>query len=224
MTTIITRLFDDADNARRAVDRLVFKGVPARDCDLFTGPTDDERLTDALVNPDALGAYQKGLGAGQTLVVIRTTYKPLGAAKLTREVLAKRGGTETSGVTEDYFVPDGPPRRVSVMLDHPLFLTLPADELAPRGPITPGFGLGTLRPHRTKRSAMSGGRFMSRAFWPMPLLSQKQRKNSVISGGRYMSRAFWPMPLLSNKPRRRSVIPGGAWPLSRAMGWPTVSK
>ncbi|WP_342076970.1 hypothetical protein [Yoonia sp. SS1-5] len=223
MTTVISRLFPDEASAHDAVDRLQFKGVPARECDVFVAGVDAARLERAMVNDDATSHYVSALNGGQALVVVRTTYRPLGAAKLTREVLAARGGVETPGVTEDYFVPGTTFHdSKSILKDHPRVLSSPY-ELKFRGPVTSNFGLPMLKAHRQKRSVISGGRYMSRAFWPMKLVSQKSRKKSVISGGRYMSKAFWPRPLLSTKPRRKSVIPGGGTPFSRLFGLKTVS-
>lgn len=222
MTTVITRLFTDETTARSAVDRLNFRGVPRRQCDVFVAGVDAPKLEKAMVNADASATYLAALKSGQALVVVRTTYRPLGAARLTREILADRGAIETGGITEDYFVPGATYKhKTSILLDHPRILSSP-HEIKLRGPITPSFGMGLLKPHRTKRSVMSGGRYMSRAFWPTKLISQKARKPSVIHGGRYMSKAFWPRPLISNKPRRKSVIPGGGHPLSRLFGWRTV--
>jgi hypothetical protein len=223
MTTVISRIFPDEAAARGAVDRLIFKGVPKRECDVFVTDDDATRLEKALVHPDAVAAYEKAMQTGQAVVVVRTTYRPLGAAKLTREVLDQRGGLETAGITEDHFVTGtGARARSSILQDHPLLMTSPY-EMQVRGPVTESVGMAMLSPSRTKRSAMSGGRFMSRAFWPMPLISRKQRKSSVISGGRHMSKIFWPRPFLSSKARRKSVMTGGGGPaIARFLGVPSI--
>lgn len=223
MTTVISRLFPDAETAQDAVGRLIGKGVPKRQCSVFGAGTDASVLEAAMVHPDATSAYTSAMQAGQTLVVVRTTYKPLGAARLTREMLADHGGVETGGITEDHFVAGtgARTRNNSILEDHPLLLTSPY-EMAVRGPITGAAGVNMLRPHKAKRSAMSGGRFMSRAFWPMKLVSQKHRSSSVMHGGRYMSKMFWPRPLLKNKPRRKSVMPGGGMAFGKFFGVPTI--
>ncbi|MEY1554620.1 hypothetical protein AB3Y40_03210 [Yoonia sp. R2331] len=222
MTTIITRLMPDQATAESAVDRLLFKGVPKRACDVITAGEDAaQRMERATVHPSAIDAYGKALAAGLAVVVVRTTYKPLGAAQLTRDILDGRGALDAGAVTDDYFAPSQPDKSPSILKDHPHILSLPVP--GPKGPITPEFGVPLLKAHRSKRSVMAGGRRMSRAFWPMKLISTKTRKSSVISGGRYMSRAFWPQKLLSTKPRRKSVIPGGGFPFSRLFGARTVS-
>ena len=221
MTTIITRLFSDEKSARNAIDRLIFKGVPRRDCDVFSGDVTAEQLAQAKVDDSAIATYAQGLAAGHTVAVVRATFRPLGAAKLTREVLAQHGGIETDGLIEDRYIPDGVQPSSSILRSHRRFLTL-RNELSGRGPVTAGFGMRMLKPHRTKRSVISGGKRMS-WFWPMPLLSTKPRRKKVMSGGRAISRAFWPMPLLSQTPRGKKVSPGGGAVFSRALGWSTTS-
>ena len=223
MTTVISRLFPDAETARGAVDRLIGKGVPRRQCSVFGAGTDGAALEAAMVHPDATSAYTSAIQSGQTLVVVRTTYKPLGAARLTRALLAERGGVETPRITEDHFVTGAGARtrNSSILEDHPLLMTSPY-EMEVRGPITGKVGMDMLRPHKAKRSAMSGGRYMSRAFWPGKLISQKHRSGSVIRGGRYMSKMFWPRPLLKSKPRRKSVMPGGGMVFGKFFGVPSI--
>jgi hypothetical protein len=73
---------------------------------------------------------------------------------------------------------------LSVMRSHPLFMTDKREMSRNNGRISHGMGMRLLSPRRTKASAMSGGRFMSRLFWPMPLLSKKKDKLSVYRGGK----------------------------------------
>lgn len=225
MTTIITRLMSDPAEAHKASERLMFRGIPKRAIDVIVAGGDSTgQMTRAKVHETGVAKYQAGLEAGNAVMVVRTTYKPLGAAQLTRDILAKHDTVKVAGVNDDFFVPGQPDKAPSVLKDHPRFLTAPADldDLAPRGTITDAF-MPLLKTHRSKRTVMSPPRRVSRSFWPMALISNKNRKTSVMSGTRHMSKAFWPMPLLSNKRRSRSVIPGGGYPLSRMFGWKTVS-
>lgn len=227
MTTIISRVFPDKASAQKATERLVFRGVPSRDCWIITTQDDaalKQKLEAAQVDESARPAYAKAVKAGQALLVVHATYKPLTAATIVRETLAKMDTVDVGKVVDDYFVPDGPQSAPSVLREHPLFLTVRASRSRPsHGLISKGWGFSMLSARKTRGSAMSGGRFMSRAFWPMPLLSKKLRSKSVIHGGRHMSQMFWPMPLLSKKSRSNSVIHGGDLPLSRSLGWPPIS-
>ncbi|MFL4470628.1 hypothetical protein ACERZ8_12325 [Tateyamaria armeniaca] len=227
MTTIISRVFPDKSAAETASARLVSRGVPPRDCMIITTQDDDKLAADmeaARIDDSARKAYAKAVKSGNAVLVVHATYKPLTAATIVRETLAKFETVDVGDVTNDYFVPDGPQSAPSVLLEHPLFLTVRPKRTGYRGgPITPGYGFRLLSARKERTSAIRGGGFKSRMFWPMPLLSKKERKKSVMSGGRYMSKAFWPMPLLSKKERSNSVIRGGDLPFSRALGWPPVS-
>jgi hypothetical protein len=127
-------------------------------------------------------------------------------------------------VDEETYIPDRPSHAPSILESHPLFLTRRIDQLpfSPGGPISRGLGPQLLLKSRRRDSAIRGGKFMSKIFWPMPLLKDKKSADSAIRGGKYMSKAFWPMPLISRKKRNLSVIHGGALPLSRALGFPAV--
>lgn len=217
MTTILTRLFSDPSAAQSAADRLYFKGIPRRDISVIVaGSTAAARMARAEVHESAIGPYGEALSAGNAVLVVRATYKPLGAARIARDVLEKRETIDIGGVTDDFSVPFKPERAPSVLKDHPHMLSLPGP--TPRGQISAAFGMSTLKPHRAKRSVMSPDRRMSRMFWPMPLLKRKSGSSSAMGGTRHMSRWFWPMPLVSNAPRRKSVIPGGGLVFARLFG------
>ncbi|GFE51635.1 hypothetical protein So717_33880 [Roseobacter cerasinus] len=230
MTTLITRLFEDQEKARYVKERAVFMGVPSRDMSVITkGSAEDDagltaKMQAAGVDDSALGTYLAHVKEGQAVFAVRATYKPLMAATKMRELLAKHDPLEAGNVVEDRFVPDGPQKASSILTEHPHFLTVPMHRTGYEGgPVTAGLGWPMLRARKPSNSVMKGGKFMSRSFWPMPLVSDKPRKTSVIEGGRHMSKSFWPMPLISRKPRKNSVIRGGDLPLSRALGWPPVS-
>jgi hypothetical protein len=225
MTTIITRLFKDEAAARTAARKLQFKGFPARSIFVIPGGMDAEaKMKRAEVHTSTAKKYAEALGSGGAVLAIAATYKPLGAARIAREYLAGQDTVDVGKVTEEHFVKDKPDRAPSVLKDHPRFFTAsPASTDYKGGLITGGMGFRLLSKHRTKRSVMSGGRFMSRVFWPMPLLSRKPRSKSVMAGGRYMSQSFWPAPLISSRPRSNSVIKGGDLPFSRTLGWPPLS-
>ncbi|WP_299671007.1 hypothetical protein [uncultured Roseobacter sp.] len=229
MTNIITRLFEDDEKARYVKERAVFMGVPSRDMSVIgKGGADDAELTEKMqsagVDDSALETYLKHIKKGHAVFVVRATYKPLMAATKMRELLAKHEPLDAGDVVEDRFVPDGPQKAPSILTEHPHFLTVRMDRTGYEGgPVTAGLGWPMLRARKPSDSVMKGGKFMSRSFWPMPLLSDKPRKKSVIEGGKHMSKAFWPMPLISKTERKNSVIRGGDLPLSRALGWPPVS-
>ena len=181
------------------------------------------KLTDAGVAEATAKAYAQKLDGDSAVMLINATYKPLGAARIAREMFAEVETVNMGNLEEENTVKTKIDKAGSILKDHPRFTTL-INEVADRGPITGAFGMSMLKPHRTKRSAMrDGGRRMSRAFWPMPLVKKNRNASSAISGGRHMSKFFWPMPLIISKPRRSSVIRDGDHPISRLFGWSMVS-
>jgi hypothetical protein len=165
-------------------------------------------------------AYAQGMREGNAVLAIKATYKPLGVLRMTREIFDKMDTVPVRGGTEENHLPWTPEKATSVLKDHPHILTLPGVSV-PHGPITSNFGMSMLKPHSTKRPLTN--RRISRAFWPMKLVSQNRRASSAMSGKRYMSRMFWPMPLLSSKSRSKSVIPGGGLIMSRLLGMRPIS-
>lgn len=232
MTTVITRLYADETKALAVAKRLRWEGFPRSAVQVVTTRTGEDqgtlaaRMERVLVPAEAAPVYAGRVAGGNALLIVRATYKPLGAARIAREALERTGAIDVGDVPDDVYVKDPPDHAPSIMKDHPRFFTLPFedDDDFRAGPVTPAFGFRLLSPPRERRSAISGGRYMSRFFWPMPLLTRNRRANSAISGGRQMSRAFWPMPLLSTRRRKMSVIRGGALPLSNLLGWRPISR
>ena len=230
MTTVITRLYADEEAAGATARRLGWEGLPARALQVISasGMTRDAiaaKMTKAGVHETAVPAYAERVAAGNALLVVRATYKPLGAARIVREVTARTKTIDVGGVVDDHYVSDPPDHAPSVLKDHPRLLSLDLDAGEYKGgPISAELGIPLLtRGHRNRAlHVIRGGKHVSRMFWPMPLVSHRRKANSAIHGGRYMSKLFWPMPLITRKERTRSVIRGGALPFSRALGMPTI--
>jgi len=230
MTQVISRLFESEKLAENVADRLRFEGVPNSATRVVTAKAGESekdlaaRISGYSVATNAAKAYAKHIRSGNAAVVVHASYRPLGAAKLTRNVLDRNNPIDVGDVTEETYVPDKPSHAPSILDTHPHFLTTRVNSrrIPSGGPISHGLGPKLLLKHRPRTSAISGGRYMSRFFWPMPLLKKNREARSAIRGGKHMSRMFWPQKLLSTKERRLSVIPGGALPLSRALGFPAV--
>lgn len=221
MTKIITRVFASEAQARKAADRLNVKFLPRRNVRIINGgPNAEAEMQRAQVHESAITPYAKHLAKGAAVLAVRAGSKPLGAARITREVMAKFETHDVGNAVEESKVAWTPDKSPSILKDHPLFLTNAG--VASAGPVSEGLSLPMLKERKSKRSVMSGEKRMSRMFWPMPLLKTNRNATSAISGGRYMSRMFWPMKLLSTKPRRKSVIPGGGFPFSRRFGLKTT--
>lgn len=218
MTTVITRIFEDEAAARKTAGYLKLKGLPAGAVEVISGG-DADSLPDALrkarVHEDAVAPYAESIAKGHAALIVRATYIPLGAPRITRDILARRDTVDMGDVLEEQYYTDPPEKSKSVLKHHPLFLTA---RIRGGGPV---MGPKTVIRNRKATSAVGKARSASRLFWPMPLLSRKERRIKVHRGGRYMSKAFWPMPLLSHRERRKSVVEGGGPVFSRALGWPT---
>ncbi|MEO1138487.1 MAG: hypothetical protein AAFW87_03430 [Pseudomonadota bacterium] len=230
MTQVISRLFENETIAQGVADRMRFEGLPPRAVRIVMAQSGEgsdtltRRIADMGVDDGAAQAYAQHMADGKVAVVVHASYRPLGAAKITRGIMARNPAIDLGDITEETYVKEGPSRAPSILDSHPTFLTsrMARRSMQSAGPISRGLGPKLIMKSRPRTSAIKGGRFMSRMFWPMPLLKTDRTATSAIRGGKHMSRAFWPMPLLSRKERRLSVIPGGALPLSRALGFPTV--
>jgi hypothetical protein len=225
MTTVISRLFPDQRSANSVKEQMLTRGFPRSALKVMSASDGAvaDKLARAGVATDTAAAYADHVAGGKAVLVVLATYKPLCAARIAREMLAGAGTIDIGGHSEESYTKEEPVTNSSILKDHPRFLTLPVDPEDYRGRLmSREFNIPLLKPHRTKRSAISGGRFMSLKFWPMPLLKTNRKANSAIKGGRHMSARFWPQPLLTTRPRRKNVIPGGGFPLSRLFGWPTV--
>lgn len=230
MTTVITRLFDNEENARSIAAKLRDKRLPRRAVEVIAADGGDAsaiaaRLSRAMVHDEAVPVYAEHIAQGKAALVVRATYKPLGAARITRETLAGRESIVDVGeICDDYYVSDPPNHAPGILSDHPhMFLSdMSRRRIAEGGPVMTGLFPKLIIRNRRATSAIRGGAHASRAFWPMPLLKRSRNARSAIRGGRYMSKAFWPAPLLSSSDRRLKVIPGDAMRISNAMSWPTV--
>ncbi len=227
MTTVITRLYAEKGAAQSAASKLQEKGLPRRAVQVISasgGGDLQARMVKAMVDQKAATIYGKKLKGDAALLVVRATYKPLGAAVITRETLAKTDTVDVGKINDDYWMPDGPQRDLSILEDHPRFFTrLPTSANQRGGLVTPQFGMKLLSKRKDRKSAISGGRFMSRMFWPTPLLKRNRKARSVMRNSKPMSTKFWPMPFLSPGQRRISVIPGGGPVFSKALGLPLIT-
>ena len=71
--------------------------------------------------------------------------------------------------------------RSTILRSHPLFMSHYTVARNTRT-LSAAFGLRLLSPRKTKTSAMTGTRFMSKLILPFPLLTQRKAKTSAIRG------------------------------------------
>ncbi|MEM9585412.1 MAG: hypothetical protein AAGA08_20080 [Pseudomonadota bacterium] len=209
MTTVITRLYADGKTAQAAVSDLKEAGMRDDMVDMIgAGSNAADAMKTARVPEDAASKYGEKLKGDANLVVARVPLMPLGAARAAMDIVDQHTSVNAGVANQDAYIREQVDySRYTPKLNHDHIL---GHDLKPGysekyGLVTEAFGLTHLKPHRTKRSAIEGGGFKSRMFWPMPLLKSKETSNSAISGGAHMSKIFWPMPLISRRPASAKV-------------------
>ncbi len=211
MTTVISRLYADAETANGVAEELQKAGFPADTIDVIehdpknkSMPSLPERLKATRIDKNAVEPYASRVRKGKVLLVVRAPFTPFGAARTAMEVVDRVESADVGIDNQNHYVQEQPKRflNITVMTDHPKFLTndVGPDANRRRGTISETFGIRLLSPYKTKRSAMSGGGFMSTKFLPFQLLwDKKERKNSAIAGGGTPFSKMISMPLLSKR-------------------------
>ncbi|NOD91926.1 hypothetical protein GS636_03905 [Ruegeria sp. HKCCD4884] len=195
MTTVISRIYADETTAEGVRTALREAGHPDANIDVFKGAARGlaGKIHAARVAKDTAAVYAKMLKEdGATLIVMRAPFTPFGAARNAMKIMDSVQSVPAKVETETQYVRDEPDMDLfigqKILRDHPRFLTPDMNPYANanRGLVSRAMHWKLLTKHRTKRSAMSGTRFMSQRILPFKLLSNKPRKISVISGGKRM--------------------------------------
>lgn len=190
MTTIITRLYEDAATARAAADALLNNGHDAGTIDIIAGAEGTEaHMKAARVNPDSAAAYAPAVEAGKALLVVRAPFAPIGTARNAMRVVDRFASIKVGVENEDEYIREAASIAASgsILADHPLLMSNKFRRLG-HGHI---LGSNPIKPSRPRTSAIRGGGFMSTKFWPMRLVSANaKRGNSVLRGGWLLSKSF----------------------------------
>ena len=195
MTTVISRVYADEAAAQGVMSALREAGHPETNFDMFEGGERGltAKIIAARVSTDAAKVYVKMLKEeGARLIVMRAPFTPFGAARNAQSIMDSVDTIPAKVESETKYVREEPDMELfigqKILRDHPRFLTPDMNSYANanRGLVSRAMHWKLLTKHRTKRSAMSGTRFMSQRIIPFKLLSDKPRKSSVISGGRRM--------------------------------------
>ncbi|PWK62570.1 hypothetical protein [Roseicyclus mahoneyensis] len=209
MTTVVSRLYDTVDTATRVADQLRAKGFPESTLSVITTP-DAGLIAAARVGEAATAAYARAMKAGQALLVCRAPVTPFGAARVAMTVADSEAWIDAGrGKCNEYIreVADLDMQTPRILPKHPLMMT--RDDYVGSGwagwRMSDVFGFPTVSRRRDyKLSVMQGTRYMSRGFWPRPLLSAKPRPSRVISGGRL----FLSSSRSVSTPHKSSVMSG----------------
>lgn len=159
MTTIVTRLYENAAHADEVVAKLKADGFPDSSIDVIeqgTRTSAEERIVDAGVPADVAQQYAQHLSVGRGLLVVRAPFVPFGAAKTAIEAADMHPSFDAGVANENIHIPKEFDDRqyLSIMSSHRLFLTNHLDvdnSLKPRG-ISAAFGIPKLSySHERKR-------------------------------------------------------------------------
>jgi hypothetical protein len=197
MTTIITRLYADATAARGVVSALMARGIDQDLIDVISregAGSAEDRLCAASVSPAVAAATSGAMTGGRTAVVVRAPFAPMGTARNAMRTMDRTPSIDV-GVPGSEYIRVSPSlnNRDSVMLDHPYFMSNPLRPMS-HGHI---FGAKLLSAHKERRSAIAGGKLVSKAFWPMKHISARKERNSAIKGTWLFSKFLLDMPTIS---------------------------
>ena len=202
MTTIMTRLYSD-DAAGAAVAALASGGIDADMVRVIpAGAGAAAAMKSARVDDFNAAAYGKALQAGQSLVVVEVGFNPVGAARKAMKIMARHPSINVGLASEDDYIAEiaDTNTRGSVMEGSPLVMSNTFARPA-HGHI---LGSNPISPSRPRTSAIAGGAYMSKAFWPMKLVSSKTTK-SAMSGTWQLSSLFGLPTIIQSWPPRDQV-------------------
>lgn len=198
MTTIITRLYSDNATAQAVVLALKAIGLDDDEVALIApGDAGDAaaRMRAMRVDAETVATGVAGLAKGQSAVIVAAPFNPVGIARKATAILDAH---HPVAADERYIVED--------------YRTSAPSNLYPAGTyfmsIPPEYSGGPSHGHVLSL----GG-----------LVSRPRERRSAMTGGGFMSRKLLPFPLLMRKSDKLSVIRDGGWQLSRMLGIPTIA-
>lgn len=194
MTTIITRLYPDAATAKAVAAALHEEGMEGSDVDILTA-ADAAAITAARVAPAAAAAYAGAMGGGKALLVARAPFAPMGLARAAIQIADAVPSLKVGVRDENDYVREEMQSEFHnrVLTSHPYIMS-------------------------NKFRKLTHGRVFS-----FRALSHPRPRTSAIRGGAYISTKFWPMPLISGRNRSGNSVMRSGWSLSRMFGLPTIA-
>ncbi|WP_224814320.1 hypothetical protein [Hasllibacter sp. MH4015] len=158
MTTVVTRLYDDAAHADAVVAALKVEGFPESALDVIeqrSRTSAEDQITDAGVPANVAQQYAQHLTSSRALLVVRAPFVPFGAAKRAIEEADKYPSYNAGVANQNLNVPDQVDRELflSILPSHRLFLTglyELRNNLKPRG-LSNAFRIPLLAKRKKKR-------------------------------------------------------------------------
>lgn len=207
MTTIITRLYSDSSAAAAAKASLLGYGLEEDVIHIITADVSGgaaAAMKAARVTAQSAKAYLAAMTGGQALLVVQAPFNPVGTARAAIKVLRKHPALNVGLEDEDVYLREYPDARHAnrVMKGGPLLMSN-AFSRPSHGHI---LGSNPILESKPRTSAMRGGGHMSKAFWPMKLVSAPRQSSSAIRGGKLFS-AMFGLPLLTKTWSSREDYP-----------------
>jgi hypothetical protein len=207
MTTIITRLYPDTSAAKAAFASLLGIGQNAETIQIITTKTAGgavAAMTAARVGSASSSAYAAAMTGDQALLVVQAPFNPLGTALNAIRALQNHPSIDVGLDNEDVYLREYPSVQLagSIMAKHPLLMSNPFRRLS-HGHI---LGNDPIIRGKQRTSAIRGGGYMSRFFWPMKLVSAPKERNSVMKGG-FLVSSLLGLPLLTKAWASREDLP-----------------
>lgn len=207
MTTIITRLYPDSAAANAARASLLDIGQSDGTIQIITANTAGGAvgaMKAARIGSASAATYARAMTGSQALLVVQAPFNPMGTARNAIVCLSGHPAMNVGLDDEDVYLREYPGVQLSnkVMTNHPLLMSNPFRKL-PHGHI---FGSNPVIRSKARTSAIRGGGYMSRFFWPMKLTSAPKERNSVIRGGFLFSSLFG-LPLVTRAWASREDLP-----------------
>lgn len=152
----------------------------------------------------AATAYARAMTADQALLVVQVPFNPVGGARGVLKLLRKHPAMAVGVSEEDFYLRDYPTAQFAnrVMTNHPLLASNPF-RVPSHGHI---FGNNPVIHSKDRTSAMRGGAYMSRFFWPMKLVSAPRQRRSAMRGGFLFSSLFG-LKLVTGSWPSRDLLP-----------------
>ncbi len=206
MTTIITRLYPDLATAQRVVAALQANGHAPSTLDIITRGGDgssEDRMVAARVPKASAAAYAPGVSKGAALVVVRAPFAPIGTARDAMKVVNRTPAIDVGIKDEDVYFREEPKVETmgKVQPGTVFYMSNPHRSLG-HGHV---LGSNPLLPAKERTSAIRGGAYMSRMFWPMKLVSTGRQASSAMSGDFQFSKMFGIPTLIRDLPSRELI-------------------
>ncbi|MFN5996909.1 MAG: hypothetical protein ACK47C_15070 [Paracoccaceae bacterium] len=206
MTTIITRLYPDVATATSVSAALQSSGHDPSTIDVITRAGDgsvSDRMKAARVMAPSAAAYAPGIEKGGALLVVRAPFAPMGTARHAIKTVNRTPSLKVGLADEDVYIREQPTiaRSGSVQSGTVFYMSNPHRNLS-HGHI---MGQNPISPSKPRTSAIAGGAYMSKMFWPMKLVSTGRQASSAISGGYLFSSMFGIPTLIGNLPSREMI-------------------